>query len=114
MDITILVKSSSSSDPRSVDVVEDDSGISIYCDCPAGVRERVCKHKRAIASADASMLFDDAQLENFNKVVERLAQSGYPDLMKELAAAENELEPVKEKVIDIKKKIARAMKTGLK
>ncbi len=114
MEIKILVKSSSQSGPRSVDVVQDDSGLSFFCDCPAGIRERVCKHKKAMASGDDSMLYDEGQRENFKKVMDWVSQSGYPVLMKELKEAENELEPAKDKVRDIKEKIIRAMKEGLK
>ncbi len=114
MDITILVKSSSSSEPRSVNVVQDDSGLSIFCDCPAGVRDRVCKHKRAVATADDSMLFNDDQREKFEKVIDCLNQTAYPGLMQELKEIENALEPAKEKLREIKEKVARAMKEGMK
>lgn len=114
MNITILLKSSSGNEPRSVNVVQDDSGLSIFCDCPAGVRDRVCKHKRAVASADDSMLFNDDQMENFEKVIDHLGQTGYPELMKELKEVENAPEPEKEKLREIKEKVARAMKEGMK
>ena len=113
MEITILVKSSSQPEPRSVLVVLDDSGLSFACDCPAGERGRICKHKKAMASADDSMLYGEDQRESFDQVMEWVAQSGYPDLMKELKEAENEMESVKEKARDIKEKITRVMKEGL-
>jgi hypothetical protein len=112
MEISILVKSSSQSEPRTVHVIQDDAGLSFFCDCPAGERGRICKHKKAVASGDARMLYGDDQRENFNKIMEWVSQSGYPDLMKELNEAENELEPAKEKVREIKDKIARVMKEG--
>ena len=113
MEITILLKSSSQPGPRSVLVVLGDSGLSFVCDCPAGDRGRLCKHKKAMASADDSMLYDENQRELFEQVTAWVAQSGYPDLMKELKEAENELESVKEKARDIKEKITRLMKEGL-
>jgi uncharacterized Zn finger protein len=114
MEITILVKSSSQSDPRSVLVVLDDSGLSFVCDCPAGERGRICKHKKALASVDDSMLFDEDQRENFKQVANWVAQSGYSDLMKELKEVESELDSAREKARDIKEKITRVMKEGLK
>jgi len=113
MEITVLVKSSSQPEPRSVLVVLDDSGMSFVCDCPAGERGRICKHKKAMASADDSMLYDEDQGENFKQVMDWVAQSGYPDLMKELKEAENELDSAKGKARDIKEKITRVMKEGL-
>jgi len=114
MEITVLIKSSSSSEPRSVLILQDDSGLSIFCDCPAGDRGRICKHKKAIASGDVSMLYDEDQKENFEKAMEWVSQSGYPELMKELEEAENEMDTEKEKVREIKDKITRVMKEGLK
>ena len=114
MEITILVKSSSQPEPRSVLVVLDDSGLSFACDCPAGERGRICKHKKAMASADDSMLYDENQRENFKQVMDWVTQSGYPDLMKELKETENELHSAREKVSDIKEKITHVMKEGLK
>ena len=43
-----------------------------------------------------------------------VAQSGYPDLIKKLKKAEIELTSAKEKARDIKEKITRVMKEGLK
>ena len=114
MEITVLLKSRSSSEPRSVLILQDDSGLSIFCDCPAGDRGRICKHKKAVASGDASMLYDDDQRENFIRIMEWISQSGYPELMKELEEAENEMDTQKEKVREIKDKITRAMREGLK
>ena len=114
MSITILIKSSSQSEPRSVQVTQDESGLSFLCDCPAGVRGRICKHKRALVSADDSLLYDKNQKENFDKITEWVNVSGYPDLMKELKEAENALESAKEKARDIKERITRVMNEGLK
>lgn len=114
MEITILVKSSSQPDPRTVHVVVDDSGLTFDCDCPAGERGRICKHKKAMASADDSMLYDEDQREKFETIMDWVAKSGYPDLMRELKEAENELDSAREKTIDIKQKIIRAMNEGLK
>jgi len=114
MKITILVKSSSRPEPRSVLVTRDDSGLSFVCDCPAGNWVRICKHKMAMASGDDSMLYNEDQRENFEKVMAWVNQSGYPDLIKELTEAKNELDLAKEKVRDIKEEITRFMKEGLK
>ena len=114
MDITILVTSSSQPIPRTVQVVLDDSGLSFTCDCPAGKRGRLCKHKKAVASGDDSMLYDENQEENFEKVLAWLAQSAYPDLMNELREAEIEMESVRDKVGKIKEKVSHVMKEGLK
>jgi len=113
MNITILIKSFSQSEPRSVQVTRDESGLSFSCDCPAGIRGRICKHKRALVSVDDSMLYDEDQKENFQKVMDWVNASGYPDLMKALKEAENVLELANGRARDIKERITRAMKEGL-
>ncbi len=113
MEITILTKSSSSPNPRTVQVIKDDAGLSFFCDCPAGERGRICKHKKAVASGDEKMLYDEDQIANFNKAMDWVAQSGYPGLMKDLEESENELSSAHEKVKGLKEKIARGMKEGL-
>jgi len=113
MEIKILVKSSSQSEPRTVLVTRDDSGLSFFCDCPAGIRGRICKHKKALASGDDSMLHDKDQSESFEKVMALVVQSGYPDLMKEFKEAEDELESAKEKARAVKEKVTRVMNEGL-
>lgn len=68
----------------------------------------------AMVSGDDSMLYDEDQRENFKKAMDWVAQSGYPNLLKELKEAKNELDSAKVKVRDIKEKITRVMKEGLK
>jgi len=68
----------------------------------------------ALAKGDDSMLYDEDQRENFEKIMDWVTQSGYPELIKELKEAENELESAKEKVRDIKVEITRGMEKGLK
>jgi len=109
MSITILIKSSSQSEPRSVQVTQDESGLSFLCDCPAGIRGRICKHKRALVSADESMLYDEDQKDSFQKLMDWVNASSYP-----LKAAENDLELANGRARDIKETITRAMKEGLK
>lgn len=114
MEINILVKSSSRKEPRTVEVTKDESGLSFFCDCPAGNWGRICKHKMALATGNDKMLFDEDQRENFNQVRDWVAQSGYPDLLKELKEAEKEMGSAREKIQDIKTRITRAMAEGLK
>lgn len=67
-----------------------------------------------MASADDSMLYGEDQRESFEQVKDWVAQSGYPKLMNELKEVEKELDSVKEKAREIKEKITRVMREGLK
>ena len=114
METTILVKSSSSDEPYAVAIASTESGLSIFCDCPAGEWEKYCKHKMAIVLADEKILYDEEQKNNFKKVIEWISKSGYPSLVMELRASEKELDAVKRNIKKQKEKIARLMKEGLK
>jgi uncharacterized Zn finger protein len=62
MKLVLLVKSSSG-EPYRVNVDGDESGIRIFCHCPAGSLTQLCKHKVAIAKGDLAMLADPAQAD---------------------------------------------------
>ena len=113
MEITILVKSSSRDEPYAVAISSTENGISIFCDCPAGEWGKYCKHKMAVALSDVKILYDDDQVENFNKASKWISESNYPKLIVELRESEKELETAKKKVKNMKEKIARSMKEGL-
>ncbi len=114
MEITILVKSSSRDEPYAVAVSSTESGLSIFCDCPAGEWGKYCKHKMAIILADERILYDEEQNDNFKKVTEWTYKSGYPSLVTELRTFEKALETAKKNVKNHKEKIAGLMKEGLK
>jgi uncharacterized Zn finger protein len=114
METTILVKSSSRDEPYAVTVSLTENGLSIFCDCPAGEWGKYCKHKMAVVLSDAKILYDDEQVENFNKVLKWISESDYPDLVVELRESEKILEAAKKKIKNMKEKIARLMKEGLK
>lgn len=114
METKILVKSSSRDEPYAVSVSSTESGLSIFCDCPAGEWGKYCKHKIAIALADERILFDEEQKENFKAVTKCISESGYPDLVQKLRESEKALEAAKKNVKSQKEKIARLMKEGLK
>lgn len=114
MEITILVKSSSREEPYAVAVSSTESGLFIFCDCPAGEWGKYCKHKMAIVLADERILYDEEQNDNFKKVTEWISKSGYPDLVTELRTSEKALEEAKKNVKNQKEKIAKLMKEDLK
>ena len=114
MEITILVKSSSRDEPYAVVITSTESGLSIFCDCPAGEWGKYCKHKMSIVLADERILYDEKQSCNFKKVTEWISKSGYPGLVAGFHTTEKELEAAKKNVKKQKEKIAQLMKEGLK
>jgi uncharacterized Zn finger protein len=57
----VLFAKSSSGEPYRMNIDGDDSGIRIFCHCPAGSLTQLCKHKVAIAKGDPTMLADPEQ-----------------------------------------------------
>ncbi len=115
MKLSIFVKSSSREEPYQITVSSTaKEGLSIFCDCPAGVLGMHCKHKMAIISGDQKILYDNEQLDDFNEISKWIANSSYSKLILELQESEKELEVLKKKIKNMKEKIARLMREGLK
>jgi|TARA_Y100000296_G_scaffold84879_1_gene119366 hypothetical protein len=115
MERTILVKSSSGEDSYSVEVSStEEHGITIMCDCAAGEWGKYCKHKMGVALGDATILFDDEQIDSFKEISNWIASSNYPNLFSEIRVVEKELEVAKKNVKSMKEQIARFMRDGLK
>lgn len=114
METTILVKSSSRDEPYAVAVSSTESGLSLFCDCPAGEWGKYCKHKIAIVLADERILYNEDQKNGFDQATKWISESGYPTLVKELRESEKALESAKNNVKNQKEKLARLMKEGLK
>lgn len=108
MKLTLLAKSSSG-DPYRVDVDADQSGIRMFCHCPAGVLRQVCKHKIALAKGDVTMLADAAQAAEL-----KVMQSGeqYPTLIARIGIYEREISGLEKRKTEIHKE-EKALKARL-
>ncbi len=60
MKYTFFAKSSSGL-PYNVVFEDVDGRMTVHCGCKAGELNQQCKHKRALASGDCEMLFDQSQ-----------------------------------------------------
>ena len=115
MERTILVISSSRDEPYSVEISSPaENGLTIICDCPAGEWGKHCKHKMDVALGDAKILYDYEQIDGFNEVSNLIDASNYPKRFSEIRVAEQQLEEAKKNVKNMKGKIFRFMKDGLK
>ena len=114
MEVKVLIKSETQPQPRTVVVKQDEFGLSFYCDCPAGHKGILCKHKVMLADADESMLFNERKKKSFNIVKEWVNKTEYPDLIKQLKETQSGLDSAREKAKEIKYKIIRGMNEGLR
>ena len=60
MKATLLAKSSAG-DPYEVEFAIGGEHVRVLCRCQAGVLQQMCKHKLALITGDAKMLFDATQ-----------------------------------------------------
>ena len=115
MKLAIFVKSSSREEPYQITVSSTiEEGLSIFCDCPAGVLGMHCKHKMAVVLGDQKILYDNEQLDDFHEISKWIANSNYSKFVLELQESEKELEALKKRIKNMKEKIARLMREGLK
>lgn len=115
---SILVKSEAG-EPHSVDLVFDNkTGISVHCSCHAGTSDHCCKHKTAVISGDASLLFDSSQNSSWSEVKKIFKESNlydaYNDYLKQLHEIETEETKVKTKKKNLKAQFAQQLRDGIK
>ena len=93
----------------------------VHCSCPAGRFGKFCKHKIQLIQNYSDILCDDDQWEDLSQIHEWFQKSEFLDLIferskfkKELWEAQDRLESVKKRIRPIEKKMAQAMKKGIK
>ena len=110
---TILAKSSSGSDPYSVDFTFKDGKLSIFCECQAGRYRKFCKHKWQMIKGNENILYDENQDSELAKISDWVQKSDYLDLIIAMSKAEKAKSEADINIKNIKEKIANGMKTGL-
>ena len=118
---TFLVKSGTKSKSYSVDFAFKDDRMFVFCDCPAGRFKKFCRHKIGLIQLDYGLLTDDLQVEELTKIDDWIQKSEFVDLIierspyrRELSEAQERLEAVKKKMRPTEKKMAQAMKDGIR
>lgn len=115
MERMILVSSSSGEYSYHVNVSSTvEQGITIMCDCAAGEWGKYCKHKMGVVLGDATILFNDEQIDSFKEISNWIASSNYPNLFSEIPVLEKKITEAKKNLKSMKEQIARFMKDGLK
>ena len=115
MERMILVSSSSGEDSYHVNVSStEEHGITIMCDCAAGEWGKYCKHKMGVVLGDATILFDDEQIDSFKEISNWIVSSNYPNLFAEIPVLEKKITEAKKNLKSMKEQIARFMRDGLK
>ena len=87
-----------------------DDGITIHCDCRAGIFGKMCKHKLAVVTGDASMLVKPDELSRLVEISSKIAEREIGQLMKIMEAARKDNELTKRKLNKARKAVEKAMK----
>ena len=111
MEKVFFAQSSNGLKAYKVEFQFDVNQLTVYCDCPAGVLGKLCKHKLGFLRGDKDFLRNQEQ-QDILDVQEWIKQSDYPQLLRELEISELELEKLRAKIISIKMNIERSMKSA--
>ncbi|MBI9110097.1 hypothetical protein [Maridesulfovibrio ferrireducens] len=105
----------------SFEAYEDGEGLMVSCDCPAGSRGQMCKHKAALIKGDSSIMnpeYMNGREAEYAHVLKWVTQYGLDKLMKEYEAKLAKFEVEKKKIAKLvtaeKKRFARVLGDGVK
>jgi uncharacterized Zn finger protein len=100
MRVTIRALSSSGGS-YSIDFSDDGGVLRVFCHCPAGELQQVCKHKLALLKGDTKMLYEPTDEKLLKEV---LSSKAYPVLKQRLDAYQAELGGVQRDMAKLKER----------
>lgn len=86
--------------PYTVALKQHENGVSVTCNCKAGIFGKLCKHKIQVVSEE---------LTASSPLAQSLLDAGYGELISELSTLESELAKVKRNLDKKKKLLSKAM-----
>ena len=98
-----LLAKSSGEEPYQVVFIFDEENLSITCNCKAGAFGKLCKHKTALLTGDASMLAELEQSEPLKELLNRIPATAYPQLVEQVHTAELQVDEAKRALQKAKK-----------
>ena len=98
-----------------------DGALFVRCNCQAGRFGKFCKHKIGLIQGDFGILSNDEQIEDLSTITEWIQNSDFLDLIferspfkKPLIDAQTKVEEIRKQMRPVEKKMALAMKSGIK
>lgn len=115
MKVTIQAHSSSGG-AYQVEFSDESGHLRVFCHCPAGVLQQMCKHKMALIKGDRRMLHDPSEERLLLQVLDSTAYVGLQPRIaayeQALSALERELDKLKARERDLKRDFARELTFG--
>jgi uncharacterized Zn finger protein len=103
--LEILAKSSSSDIPYTIRCYFEEHKVSIFCSCPAGDNQKLCKHVRQVLLGNESILYDKNQNDKLKEISKNLQKTQIPLLVSEIDTSEELLEKTKRNIEKAKKSL---------
>lgn len=85
-------------------------GVTILCDCRAGMFGKMCKHKLAVTAGDHSMLVNAEDSERLADMAEKIGMREVGLLLQAMEVARKEHEATKRSFDKTRKAVEKAMK----
>jgi hypothetical protein len=108
MKVTIQALSSSGGS-YAIDFLDDGGVLRVFCHCPAGELQQMCKHKLALLKGETKLLYQPSDETVLKQI---LSSRAYPALKERLDAYEAELMIVEREMAKLKDR-EKKLKTGL-
>jgi hypothetical protein len=104
---------SSSGEPYNVHFKFSDNKFTVFCNCPAGIYGKLCKHKTGLLDGDSSLLFDKTDHEILEQIHEAVKKSKYTEIISSYNVLRKEIEDAQKKEKKLKEQIEQFLKTGI-
>ena len=112
MQIRILMKSDTGRNPYQVLLELSGSDIRFACDCPDGLRGRLCKHCLRAISGSVSAVYDRAGRHHLAAFQESIADTELQRLAIRWADADEETQRAKERADALRRQIEQGFEVG--
>lgn len=87
--------------------------LHVYCECPAGMLGKWCKHKMRLVSGDVTGVLGVSGAADMAEIQAWIGNSEFPRLLGEMKLAEDEMQAAKTKMDSVKKALEKAAKKGV-
>ena len=111
--MNIEIKAKSSDGEHSYNVKFNyDGKVTVFCDCPAGIHGKFCKHKWELMNGNTSMLFNEDDKVHLNQVLEWIEKSDFKNLYIKVNELEKQMQNLKKQIQKEKKEVERRFREG--
>jgi len=86
--------------------------LHVYCNCPAGVIGKWCKHKMWLISGDVTSVLAAPEAADITEMLGWVRNSELSQLLEEMKTAENEMCAAKIKMDRVKKALEKSAQNG--